>query len=67
MGNIDDRHRNPNMNNKDHLVGQLTSKWYARKVCKFVQKIVSPKQRKSILGIIGVFYWDGVLVGVIQY
>ena len=25
MGNIDDQHRNPNMNNKGHLVGQLTS------------------------------------------
>ena len=24
MGNIDDQHRNPNMNNKDHIVGQLT-------------------------------------------
>ena len=24
MGNIDDQHRNTNMNNKDHLVGQLT-------------------------------------------
>ena len=26
MGNIDDQHRNPNiMNNKDHIVGQLTT------------------------------------------
>ena len=25
MGNIDDQHRNTNMNNKDHLVGQLTT------------------------------------------
>ena len=25
MGNIDDQHRNPNMNNKDHMVGQLTN------------------------------------------
>ena len=25
MGNIDDQHRNPNMNNKDHLVGQLVT------------------------------------------
>ena len=25
MGNIDDQHRNTNMNDKDHLVGQLTS------------------------------------------
>ena len=25
MGNIDDQHRNPNTNNKDHLVGQLTT------------------------------------------
>ena len=25
MGNIDDQHRNPNMNDKDHIVGQLTS------------------------------------------
>ena len=25
MGNIDDQHRNPNMNNKDHLVGKLTN------------------------------------------
>ena len=24
MGNIDDQHRNPNMNNKDNLVGRLT-------------------------------------------
>ena len=24
MGNIDDQHRNPNMNDKDHLVGKLT-------------------------------------------
>ena len=26
MGNIDDQHRNTNMNDKDHLVGQLTTK-----------------------------------------
>ena len=25
MGNIDDQHRNTNMNDKDHLVGQLTT------------------------------------------
>ena len=25
MGNIDDQHRNTNKNDKDHLVGQLTS------------------------------------------
>ena len=25
MGNIDDQHINTNMNDKDHLVGQLTS------------------------------------------
>ena len=25
MGNIDDQHRNTNMNDKDHLVGQLTN------------------------------------------
>ena len=25
MGNIDDQHRNTNINDKDHLVGQLTT------------------------------------------
>ena len=25
LGNIDDQHRNPNMNNKDHIVGQLNT------------------------------------------
>ena len=25
MGNIDDQYKNPNMNDKDHLVGQLTT------------------------------------------
>ena len=30
LGNADDQYRNPNMNNKDHLAGQLT-----RMVCGF--------------------------------
>ena len=30
--NIDDQYRNPNINNRDHLVGQLTRKGQAKKI-----------------------------------
>ena len=33
MGNIDDQHRNPNMNNKDHLVGRLIKMVEEHLVC----------------------------------
>ena len=48
MGNIDDQYRNPNTNNKDHLVGQLTIvklgnfiRHMIGKLGEFIQKIVS--------------------------
>ena len=32
---LDDQHRNPNMNNKDHLVGQLTTEYLTVPVLVF--------------------------------
>ena len=42
MGNTDDRHRNPNMNNKDHLVGQLTKAGLGEKVAVAEYRTVKP-------------------------
>ena len=49
---LDDQHRNPNMNNKDHIVGQLTTPRVPRchrvleKNCKKTQKLYKGRHKK---------------------